>query len=796
MPDIVVKNFKGVFERASKFDLPDVMAETCTDLLPSHEGKLVKRKGYETATLSKNTFGVTGLSGNIINIFELVTGRASTDGPDEAIKYLCQTDDSPGKLYLWNDETTTTAVWTQIDNSLTDFRDADGTVQKCRFLEEGGQVRVLAGNRSVNKPLWWGYCDQRFANAISATDGTKTPVSGGFLTAAVLSNLSKPVFSDYVALSTKAQPTGVTWTTMLSVSDPIVTATYSYKISLQYDNKQWTVPSAFDPGNDNETITSNSRNCLLITINSSTMNKRLTGIKIYRQELASLVTTTPGQLDTATSNYYLLETIYLNDDAGTFASPTTKVWPYTAAILSATFASANKRFTLVGTISNDDAIADDMLNGGILAVYQATGAGAGATKYCEIADTVFTATNNQYIDVVNDTGLVNGETYYIKVIRGWCKNSTNYKYLLIDDVSQEILKTSPDINTDLGISDESVSDVYPKYGTMVNDQIFYANCYHNKEQKHSAICYGMITNDGLFANDVLPILNVFSTQSGIKNISSIGDRLIVYGDTRIYRGIIPNSNESSWEFEKLFDEFGLLSSDSLVNINGRDYFLASDWDIKEFDGITQPKSIGAGIYDTIQTAGDSSITYLKTVVGFKMPKISMYCIRIQTGASSYQYWGYDLRNRAGWIQFSWASNFTGFFNGQNGDTYGFTATTLKKLNTGTDDDGTAITPVYKTAPLFLDKKTRIHLSQAVITYKSNTVIQIDFYLDGGSAITQVSDQLAAKTALGDGVKHLPLGSNGRYVQIGITIPSANQASNTYLEIDQLQLPVEVSGAEQ
>lgn len=793
MQEIAIKNFKGVFNKASKFDLPEVFAETCKDFLPTYEGKLVKRSGYAAATLNSVTFATTGLAGNIINLIELVTGRSSTSAPNEAVKYLCQTDDGNGKIYWWNESGTPT--WTRLDNSLTDFRNAAGTVQKCKFVVEDGIIRILCGNRSVNYPLWWGYCGERFTNAISANAGTKTAIAAGYPTYAYLANLQPPSATTYLNTVTVFEVTGgVTWNNGITLPAETTSKQYGYyyRISLQYDSKQWSPPSLLS--NSHSFIESSSiseiylKVPLLFTIDSTTMDKRITGFKIYR---GKAVGGSSAYINTDYADYKLLFNVNFNESWGTFNDPTYRIWPTEGSQgYYAVFTKSSKSFKLTPTLADDDAVLNDMYNGALLIVYDPV---LLTTSTCRITDCVFTSTSNQVITISDDTGLVDGTSYVLSICQGWLKNGNNYQCYLLDTYSDDSIAANPTMLEDLGITEESYTTVNSKYGTTINGQAFYANCYHYNETKEYLVAYGML-NGGLFSNDAHNVLNAFTVGFPIKGISAIGDRLIIYGDAQISRGIIPTANESSWDFEKLFEQYGLLAENSLITIQGKDYFLATDWTIKEFDGSTRPRTISDGIYDVLVNAGTSSIAYLQNVIAFFVPKLNYFMIRIQTGASSYQYWAYDLRGELGWIQFAWADTFTGFLTTKDGDALAFKANAVLKLNSGSDDNGTKIDPTYKTLPITIDKAMKHHFSKMDVTYKSDTAINEKIYLNASAtALTQVSEAIAAQTILKTASKSFPLSTNGRFIQLEFGLTTALKATNTYYELDEIILPVELSG---
>jgi hypothetical protein len=778
MPGLKLTNFKGIFEKGGKFDLPDVFAETCKDFVCTHEGVLKKRLGYTQYYFGGNPSGQPwGLSGNVINMFELTTGRSDTSAPNEAVKYLCQTDYQHGKIFVWDD---LNGAWVQIDNNLTDFRDANDVVQKCTFLEENGVVRILAGNQLANKSLWWGWCGQQFTGGIFNNEKSTFPIDAGFLTTAQLATIVKPVTATY--FSAKAI-TSVNWTEDTCLA--WTTAAYvRYRISLQYDNKQWSPPSNPVTAEDEST---KFRVAVRVSF-PYTLDRRITGIKIYRADQAMAFRDRGGAEWTVGEDYRLIKHININQ---LYNDPLTIHWPCGRTVRIATFTLSTLTFSLDGTVSGDDALANDLYNTGALYVYDTV---TGDTYLCYITDTYYNSTTDQGFVVSSSLLLVNNRKYRVYVVESWYYRffpSNAMNFLFIDDLKTTVVDGLPALGDDLAISDESYTDTQAKHGTIINGQVFYGNVYNNGERKEYLVTYGQLTPDGLFANDVHLKLNAFSAGRPVVGMSSVGNRLLLYGNAFISRGIIPSGNESSWTYERLFEKFGLLAEYSLVNINGKDYFLATDWDIKVFDGVTPPVSIGGGIYDTLHTVGTTSLNYLTGVVGFFIPKLNSYGVRLQTSPSTYEYWLYEISGKLGWIQFNWYDVFNGFFIDRHGEAIGYTNETVFQLHSGTSDNGNYIAPIYKSLPLAMSRDSIVNIESLAYHIKSGTTFTFNLFTDdSGSGISLL---LMANTA--DKLKshNMAMGTQGRSVQVMLSLPSTQQAKNKQFDIDELELAVKLSG---
>ena len=121
---------------------------------------------------------------------------------------------------------------------------------------------------------------------------------------------------------------------------------------------------------------------------------------------------------------------------------------------------------------------------------------------------------------------------------------------------------------------------------------------------------------------------------------------------------------------------------------------------------------------------------------------------------------------------------------EDGNIFGADATKIYKLDNGTTDDGTAINPQWK-SKIYSFGNDQAVLKDMEITYKSDTIIQFDVYINRGSASSwnNSGDNQPAASATATTTKiNFPNGFRGSEFEFGITIPSAQRASNTYVEV--------------
>jgi len=302
MDKLQIKEFRGFNQKVHDIDSQIMYSENCQDFVMTYLGKLKKRNGYTDAVLNGVTFVDTGLSGNILNIFEFITGRDETSAPNEAKKYFALTDDGNGKIYLWDESVPS---WSQIDNDLSNF---DG--EYVRFFSIGNTLRVAGIGTSDSYVLMWRYIDDRFVTAYSGTDATLRQIDGSFMTNMLKATALKPNVADFIySIDSIYDDNQDEWLSYTHEGDGSIAEVYRYKVSVQYDYTEWSMPSdEYDSGFSSAATGYRARQQIVLAIYQSiyenVYGKRVTGIRIFRSE------TNPNE----SSKYYLLKEISVEFD--------------------------------------------------------------------------------------------------------------------------------------------------------------------------------------------------------------------------------------------------------------------------------------------------------------------------------------------------------------------------------------------------------------------------------------------------------------------------------------------------
>lgn len=755
MEKLTKKEFRGVSQRIDDIDSPIVFAETCKDVVLTYLGKIKKRSGYATATLNGVTFTTTGLSGNILNIFEFVTGRDTTTAPNEAKRYLAMTDNGTGEVYLLDESIPS---WSKIDNDVSNFAD-----NRIRFFVLNNMLRTTGNNTETGYPLLWGYRQDKFVKSLTGTAGSYEQLDGGFMSAMVQANAPKPQLTDAISTIAAVQDNynglGFGWGSYITRE----AGNYLYRIAVQYDYTEWSMPS--DETWFITTIADDSNRAYIrLRFNESVFNDRITAVRIYRTKVNPPNTDTYGADD---NTFYFVKEISVDQDWETVFIKDE----------SATYDSATGDIAILPANQNDMYIADDIYN--YFNVLMECDEG---TFKPYALDTV---ESGQKIKVATGLGTMTNLTITVKA--GWRNVSNIHYYAFFDVLTDDYL--GQEMYTNLGYGRDISIDCNYKYHAVIDDQLFVGNVWFNGAARKNRVMYSLLNNsDGNYAYDVFHPLNLIQTPFEINGMAALTDRLFIFGRNKINRGIVPTSNYATWDFDKAYTDFGLLAENSIVSTeHGRIYFLGSDFDVKELDASVF-KSIGHDIYDYIN---DTAISYLRSAVGVYYPKLKWYLLKFQYGSSSYRYLIYDTVYKT-WYTFVYhitdintELNLVAFCNGDDAELFAASSTTIYELNSGATDSGVSIDPEYKTIPVTSGADFLHMLFSFTPTYKSDTALDIDLFLDKSTTAETLNNSFPAHSLTDSIEANLPVGTNCRFFQFRVKINSTDLANNTVFEVNQL-----------
>jgi len=777
-----LKAFKGLNFKSMETDVPEHQAQTCQNLEISRKpGALVKSPGYALATnvlgtnytsTYKSVDDAGGTIGTIERIFEYYV-----PAQDDTL-YIAQTDDD--KLYYWSN---TGKDWVQFDGNITNKYPA------ARFLQRGGVLIVPAGDDSDSYPIWYGYINREKDTDKNGYFGNGKEYVGYYCSKATP---EKPVLnSDAVGNLTFDS---VTQVTDAGDMDESAENRIMYRVSYVYDGFQ---ESLMNDEMTDIVLSGSSTAAVNIVLafdgttfedsgNDYYLNKRITGIKIYRAYLSKSTTwedqvtkededDIPAFRDewlewqqekenedpTSTtvfrvSDFYMLNFIDINQGTSI---------PYYegyGAIVTKTLTDAN--------LADDYAVNDKWNN-----FYVRISDISSNTEYIKITDS--TTTTLTLADAPAD----GDDSYQYAIVSRWYADGDDYKINILDpfeDLSQFTNTYKTEVN-------HTANDIAPNYADAVyiHSRMFVGPVYFGGEEHKDWVMWSNISAAGAYVVDVFPATNVIKVSNvGIREVKRLGvllDRLIIFGDTDIAILSIASGSVFGWELDETYQDVGLVASESLVSIDGKYYYLSADG-VRVFDGNTS-NLISAPIEDVDNFPFD--VTTLSEAVAWYDQEKRQYIIHWPTDNTTY---AYDLIFKE-WLQPSYADEIDCVALTLDDEVITCDGTSIFEHNTGADHNSTNIVPSWKSKVYNMGAPdTEKILVDYYISYKSNTAVEFDIYVNRSSTAETLTNQtLAAATTETSAQEYFPIGTRGYEFEFAISLSSTNQGTNTYLEINEI-----------
>ena len=753
MEQLVIKNFLGKNLKASAFDIEHHQCQEISDFeISKIVGSLVRSLGYEIATniLGSNYddfYKKNGMDGTAIigNIFEWRTGRASPNN-----KLYVAWDNVNDKIYYWNNAN---LGWTELDDSESFAYD------KARFFERDNALIISAGIGSTNYPVFIKYYDVR-----SILGGSDNQLAGYYDHR--LNDLSYDTnFS-------------LTLTAYQNLGD-LEAGAYFYYACLVYDDVQ-----NGDVSNKIQMKELTTEDSIVIKIgientDGDGINRRVTHIKLLRA-YASYTSGDPfSDLDTPITQpwvaAHLVATIPLDNNTDALHVNLSGEGTYTQAILG------------IDGLSSFS-VSNDMFIGMYLALWQ-----SGGTKiYKRITDN---DTND--FTLADGTGLTDGYTYLWEVVSYWWDNGANYECYVADKIFALPTLITDNINR----SSQVVHPYNFKYLLTHDKRTFYAPLYNiddGKEYKNR-IGISNINGNGDYEHDV--IRHFINMQDyGVEEITGLGkilDFIIIATYRDLFKINTSSGNIFTWELNETLEDAGCIAPDSWTYIWGQEF---------KYNGYFYRSSNGYRVYDgyksqlismQIEEEGYQpfNITTPTEAVGSYNPKTKQWIISYPTDSIVHRL---DLLTGE-WLESSYADEFDefcvtkdGYLLGTDGDK--IVVFTNDGASDLTDHDGTSISPSWKSKAYDCEKPGIGKIAKFIILkYKSNTAIQIRWYLNRSSTAKTLNntDVFAAQSSLKTKTVGLPTSQRFDEIEFRIDLKTANKASNTILQIDELIVLYEV-----
>jgi len=322
-----------------------------------------------------------------------------------------------------------------------------------------------------------------------------------------------------------------------------------------------------------------------------------------------------------------------------------------------------------------------------------------------------------------------------------------------------------------------------KYAAILKDRVFYAGLYDADGLQEDMVKYSFIDPDGNHCPDILTALNFINFSGGdadrITGLSTLLGKLVVYKENTIYRLSTGSGNELTWSVDEQWGNTGCVAPNTLAHAGDQNFFLSRDG-VRSYDGVQCVVVSDPALTDTLRSLSN----YWETAWGFYYQVRKEYWLHIQTAASTYSVFVVSVETGT-WKEFQLEDQILGYTHARDGRVLTTEGSDILEQDTGTDDNGTSIEPVWKSNPLTLDASNLNKLFYTIyVTYKSDTPIRLKLYLDRSSTAA-VSKSLPAQTTDTSVLQHLPLGTCGYEVEIEISLDTDQQAGNTQLEIAEI-----------
>ncbi len=318
-------------------------------------------------------------------------------------------------------------------------------------------------------------------------------------------------------------------------------------------------------------------------------------------------------------------------------------------------------------------------------------------------------------------------------------------------------------------------------------------------QEPENLGYSTITGNGDFSFDVHPPLNTVPLAKHgatfINGLRTLLDRVVVLDRNVIIKLAVSSAANFSFNIEDTIPGRGCGAENTVADVSGFIFYYSPKVGVCVYDGnniVVISDMFNSSIQRTLNAITTTS--YHENAIGWYYPRTRQYWLHIQSDTSTYRTFVYQMFERfsvyeGAWIEFSFPNQFLSGFVDRNGDLYVADSTKIYKADsTSTTDDSTAIVPQYKSKMLQPVNDKIAHFSEIISFYKSSTALDINFYLDRSStAVSFNNESWPAKTTEGKAQNKLPLATVGEYGQLEVTLAAAVQASNTSVEVDELDV---------
>lgn len=291
--------------------------------------------------------------------------------------------------------------------------------------------------------------------------------------------------------------------------------------------------------------------------------------------------------------------------------------------------------------------------------------------------------------------------------------------------------------------------------------------------------FANIINLGFFGSRLITGM-ILSDDRGIDN--SPKSRLFIFTEDDYYILDIVSGPSFNYNMDRNGRGEGLIARNSLVKAEGKIFGVSRNgFRVYTSNGAIP---IGYGLkddFDSLSNKESCQATYIKN----KSKLIFHFNLDSKT------YFVDLLDKEYPMFEYSWSDDFKSIIESFNGDAFALSGSSFYRLNSGPNQAGSYVTPLLKTKVITgadLDGGREgdvINLKKGYVKYKSDTAIELNFYLDRNvSALSIPNVSLPAKSTIGDLAFGFPLGTSCKELTIESTLASGVLSSNTVFQIDE------------
>jgi hypothetical protein len=306
------------------------------------------------------------------------------------------------------------------------------------------------------------------------------------------------------------------------------------------------------------------------------------------------------------------------------------------------------------------------------------------------------------------------------------------------------------------------------------------------EAEDSLIAFSPLKPDNTPSPDSFPTIMVSDmARNGIFSVTDlkiVGNKVFIIGSTKSLRMNMNSADTPTFRIDAEFEyigneaEFGTLKMrDGVITVSKKGvYFL---------DNIEHYMS--AAIENT-STFPLGMTTMSEAYIGFNGQTNDVYIV-FPTDSKMLSY---NLNTKQ-WVAHSLGAAVKALVTGEDGEIYGASAGKIFRLDNGTSDDSTVISPTWKSKVYNMDATDlEKQLNWVEISYRSDTAIQFDVFINRAAAVTSWAasgdNQLASSTTVTTKRLNFPTNFRGFEFEFKFSLP-AGVTTNTYFEVHEFNV---------